>query len=187
MTPAQQGAKKATTPAMKAAAAEHALAVPEDGEKREQDTRVGERLRVLALDIHLADALRDAEPPEHVARMRAKMAVERGNEYEAPVAHTPSVGSRCERPVKRRPNPFFLRVGAHRIPGYRLFTSSSHWGAKLPRRRMNKKVVVIDDEPSVQEVVRGYLEKDGYLVYVAGSGQEGLPPPPRPQPPPPAL
>ncbi|HLB04867.1 MAG TPA: response regulator transcription factor [Gaiellaceae bacterium] len=39
---------------------------------------------------------------------------------------------------------------------------------------MNKKVVVIDDEPSVQEVVRGYLEKDGYLVYVAGSGQEGL-------------
>ncbi|HEU0247890.1 MAG TPA: response regulator transcription factor [Gaiellaceae bacterium] len=38
----------------------------------------------------------------------------------------------------------------------------------------NKKIVVIDDEPSVQEVVRGYLEKDGYLVYVAGSGQEGL-------------
>ena len=39
---------------------------------------------------------------------------------------------------------------------------------------MNKKVVVIDDEPSVQEVVRGYLEKDGYLVYVAGNGREGL-------------
>jgi len=38
----------------------------------------------------------------------------------------------------------------------------------------NKKIVVIDDEPSVQEVVRGYLEKDGYLVYVAGNGQEGL-------------
>ena len=38
----------------------------------------------------------------------------------------------------------------------------------------NKKIVVIDDEPSVQEVVRGYLEKDGYLVYVAGNGYEGL-------------
>lgn len=39
---------------------------------------------------------------------------------------------------------------------------------------MNKKIVVIDDEPSVQEVVRGYLEKDGYLVYVAGNGTDGL-------------
>src|SRR3990172_5951197 len=38
----------------------------------------------------------------------------------------------------------------------------------------NKRIVVIDDEPSVQEVVRGYLEKDGYLVYVAGTGEEGL-------------
>jgi DNA-binding response OmpR family regulator len=38
----------------------------------------------------------------------------------------------------------------------------------------NKKIVVIDDELSVQEVVRGYLEKDGYFVYVAGNGQEGL-------------
>jgi DNA-binding response OmpR family regulator len=38
----------------------------------------------------------------------------------------------------------------------------------------NKKIVVIDDEPSVQEVVRGYLEKDGYLVYVAASGRDGL-------------
>ncbi|MEX2106187.1 MAG: response regulator transcription factor [Solirubrobacterales bacterium] len=39
---------------------------------------------------------------------------------------------------------------------------------------VNKKVVVIDDEPSVQDVVRGYLERDGYLVYVAGNGAEGL-------------
>ena len=42
------------------------------------------------------------------------------------------------------------------------------------RMEPNKKIVVIDDEPSVQEVVRGYLEKDGYLVYVAGNGREGL-------------
>ncbi len=38
----------------------------------------------------------------------------------------------------------------------------------------NKKIVVIDDEPSVQEVVRGYLEKDGYHVFVAGNGRDGL-------------
>ena len=38
----------------------------------------------------------------------------------------------------------------------------------------NKRVVVVDDEPSVQEVVRAYLEKDGYHVFVAGSGGEGL-------------
>ena len=38
----------------------------------------------------------------------------------------------------------------------------------------NKKIVVVDDDPSVQEVVRAYLEKDGYLVYVAGTAGEGL-------------
>jgi DNA-binding response OmpR family regulator len=38
----------------------------------------------------------------------------------------------------------------------------------------NKRVVVVDDEPSVQEVVRAYLEKDGYHVFVAGTGAEGL-------------
>jgi DNA-binding response OmpR family regulator len=42
------------------------------------------------------------------------------------------------------------------------------------RMEPNKRIVVIDDEPSVQEVVRGYLEKDGYLVYVAGNGRDGL-------------
>ncbi len=39
---------------------------------------------------------------------------------------------------------------------------------------INKKIVVIDDEPSVQEVVRAYLERDGYFVYVAGNGSDGL-------------
>ena len=38
----------------------------------------------------------------------------------------------------------------------------------------NKKVVVIDDDPSVQEVVRAYLEKDGYQVFVAGTAGDGL-------------
>jgi DNA-binding response OmpR family regulator len=38
----------------------------------------------------------------------------------------------------------------------------------------NNKIVVIDDEPSVREVVQAYLEKDGYNVFVASSGSEGL-------------
>ncbi len=38
----------------------------------------------------------------------------------------------------------------------------------------NKKIVVIDDDPSVQEVVRAYLEKDGYIVFVAGTAGDGL-------------
>lgn len=33
---------------------------------------------------------------------------------------------------------------------------------------------MIDDDPSVQEVTRAYLERDGYLVYVAGTAGEGL-------------
>jgi DNA-binding response OmpR family regulator len=39
---------------------------------------------------------------------------------------------------------------------------------------LNKRIVVVDDDPSVQEVTRAYLEKDGYLVYVAGTAAEGL-------------
>ena len=39
---------------------------------------------------------------------------------------------------------------------------------------VNKKVVIVDDDPSVQEVTRAYLERDGYLVYVAGTAGEGL-------------
>jgi DNA-binding response OmpR family regulator len=38
----------------------------------------------------------------------------------------------------------------------------------------NKRIVVIDDEQSVREVVQAYLEKDGYHVFVAENGTEGL-------------
>jgi len=38
----------------------------------------------------------------------------------------------------------------------------------------NNKIVVIDDEPSVREVVQAYLEKDGYHVFAAANGAEGL-------------
>lgn len=44
----------------------------------------------------------------------------------------------------------------------------------MEQDELNKRVVVIDDDPSVQEVVRAYLERDGYLVYVASTAAEGL-------------
>ncbi len=36
------------------------------------------------------------------------------------------------------------------------------------------KIVVIDDEESVRDVVKAYLERDGFIVYVAANGHEGL-------------
>ena len=38
----------------------------------------------------------------------------------------------------------------------------------------NNRIVVIDDEPSVQDVVQAYLEKDGFDVFLAGNGADGL-------------
>ncbi len=37
-----------------------------------------------------------------------------------------------------------------------------------------KRVLVVDDEPMVTEVVEQYLRRDGYLVRVASDGHEGL-------------
>ena len=34
--------------------------------------------------------------------------------------------------------------------------------------------MVIDDEESVRDVVRAYLEKDGFRVFVAENGRDGL-------------
>ncbi len=44
----------------------------------------------------------------------------------------------------------------------------------MSQNELNKRIVVIDDDRSVQEVVRAYLERDGYLVYVAGTAEDGL-------------
>jgi len=35
-------------------------------------------------------------------------------------------------------------------------------------------IVVIDDDVAVQEVTRAYLEREGYSVFVAGTGTDGL-------------
>ena len=39
---------------------------------------------------------------------------------------------------------------------------------------MNERIIIVDDEPWVHEVVRAYLERDGFIVYGAGDGREGL-------------
>ncbi|MBK5230058.1 MAG: response regulator transcription factor [Thermoleophilia bacterium] len=39
---------------------------------------------------------------------------------------------------------------------------------------MNERILIIDDEPSVHEIVRAYLERDGFIVYGATNGDDGL-------------
>ena len=39
---------------------------------------------------------------------------------------------------------------------------------------MNERVLVVDDEPSVQEVARAYLEREGFIVDSAMTGEEAL-------------
>jgi two-component system, OmpR family, response regulator RegX3 len=39
---------------------------------------------------------------------------------------------------------------------------------------MNERILIIDDERSIHEVVRAYLERDGFIVYSASNGREGL-------------
>jgi DNA-binding response OmpR family regulator len=36
------------------------------------------------------------------------------------------------------------------------------------------RILVIDDDPAVHDVARAYLERDGYIVYAATCGQDGL-------------
>jgi DNA-binding response OmpR family regulator len=39
---------------------------------------------------------------------------------------------------------------------------------------MNERILIIDDEPWVHEVLRAYLERDGFIVYGASDGREGM-------------
>lgn len=48
-------------------------------------------------------------------------------------------------------------------------------GGKIEKGdRLNKRVLIVDDEPSLIEVTQAYLEREGLDVYAAASGQEGL-------------
>jgi DNA-binding response OmpR family regulator len=39
---------------------------------------------------------------------------------------------------------------------------------------MNERILIVDDEASIHEVARAYLERDGFIVYNAYDGREGL-------------
>jgi len=39
---------------------------------------------------------------------------------------------------------------------------------------MNERILIIDDESSIHEVVRAYLERDGFIVYSAYDGRQGM-------------
>jgi DNA-binding response OmpR family regulator len=37
-----------------------------------------------------------------------------------------------------------------------------------------KRILIIDDEPKIADVVKSYLEKSGYMVFIALSGKEAF-------------
>jgi DNA-binding response OmpR family regulator len=39
---------------------------------------------------------------------------------------------------------------------------------------MTKKILIVDDEPKIRDLVRTYLEKEGYQIVIAGNGREAL-------------
>jgi DNA-binding response OmpR family regulator len=39
---------------------------------------------------------------------------------------------------------------------------------------LQQRILVIDDDPSVHDIVRAYLEREGFLVYSAMNGRDGL-------------
>ena len=39
---------------------------------------------------------------------------------------------------------------------------------------MQRKVLIVEDEAKIREIVKIYLERDGFVVYEAGTGREGL-------------
>src|SRR5512141_721878 len=41
-------------------------------------------------------------------------------------------------------------------------------------QKMGLRVLVVDDEPPIVNLVRGYLEREGWSVSIAGDGPEGL-------------
>jgi len=39
---------------------------------------------------------------------------------------------------------------------------------------MNKRILIVDDEPDILKTIELLLEQDGYEVHTAGDGEEGL-------------
>ena len=40
---------------------------------------------------------------------------------------------------------------------------------------MTRRILVVDDEPSIRELLRAYLQADGFEVTLAGTGADGQP------------
>lgn len=45
----------------------------------------------------------------------------------------------------------------------------------MPDSSDARKVLVIDDDPAVRDLISCFLDKDGYQVFYANAGMEGLP------------
>ncbi len=54
------------------------------------------------------------------------------------------------------------------------FTRRKETVRYMSQGEFNKSIVIIDDDVAVQEVTRAYLERDGYTVFVAGTGAGGI-------------
>ena len=50
----------------------------------------------------------------------------------------------------------------------------AHPHVTTKRRRVNQRILIIDDDPTVQDVARACLEREGHIVYSALEGGEGL-------------
>ncbi len=54
------------------------------------------------------------------------------------------------------------------------FTRRKETVRYMSQSQSSNSIVIIDDDVAVQEVTRAYLERDGYTVFVAGNGADGL-------------
>src|SRR3954451_9014527 len=52
--------------------------------------------------------------------------------------------------------------------------SSRVVGGLTRQTAVNERILIIDDDASVQDIARSSLERDGYIVHTASGGDEGL-------------
>ena len=53
-------------------------------------------------------------------------------------------------------------------------TENMESGSSTPPSTAAQRILVVDDDPTISEVVARYLERDGYQVDVASDGEEAL-------------